>query len=83
MEQINLIFTAYDKLIMGFSPGYSGLISLAILLLLVFAIFRFIKGNFIWIALIIIFIPATWPALKSIARILFILLTFLISRIKI
>jgi len=82
MEQINKIFSYYDKLIMGIPPGYSGLLSLVILALLAWALYKFIKGNFIWIILIIVFIPATWPALKGLGRIIFIIFTFLITRIK-
>ncbi|MCX6812755.1 MAG: hypothetical protein NTW79_04050 [Candidatus Berkelbacteria bacterium] len=79
---ISNIFNFYDKWILGISPGVSGLISLAILLLLAFSLWRFVKGNFIWIILVIIFIPATWPALKSIARILIFVSEFLILRVK-
>jgi len=67
---------------MGISPGYSGLIAILILLLLVWSLWRFIKGNFIWIILIIIFIPATWPALKSLGRMLLIIGEFLLIHIK-
>jgi hypothetical protein len=80
---LSKIFGYYDKLIMGISPGYSGLLSLGILLLLAWAIYRFIKGNAIWIVLVIIFIPATWPALKSIGRLLLYILQFLLVRIKV
>jgi len=79
---LNSIFAYYDKTIMGISPGYSGLISFVILLLLLWSLWRFIKGNFIWIVLIIIFIPATWPALKSVGRVLLLLGEFLLVHIK-
>jgi len=82
MEYITNIFVYYDELIMGISPIYSGLISLGILLFLAWSLYRFIKGNFIWIILIIIFIPAAWPALKSLVRVVLIIFTFLITRIK-
>ncbi|OIN89762.1 hypothetical protein CO019_01245 [Candidatus Berkelbacteria bacterium CG_4_9_14_0_2_um_filter_42_30] len=82
MEQIINIFAYYDKLIMGVSPVYSGLISLGILLLFAWSLYRFIKGNSIWIILIIVCIPATWPTLKSLARIISIIFAFLITRIK-
>ncbi|PIU24518.1 hypothetical protein COT12_00655 [Candidatus Berkelbacteria bacterium CG08_land_8_20_14_0_20_39_8] len=78
---LDSIFSFYDKTIMGLSPGYSGLISLAILLVLLWSFWHFIRGNFIWIILILIFIPAAWPAVKSIGRILLILGTFLILHI--
>jgi len=80
---INKIFSYYDKLILGIPAGYSGLLSLAILALLIWALYRFIKGKFIWIILIIVFIPATWPALKSLGRVLLIIAEFLIARVKI
>jgi len=79
---ISSIFAYYDKLIMGISPGYSGLISLAVLAILAWSLYRFIKGNFVWIVLIIICIPATWPALKSLVRVILIISAFLIARIK-
>lgn len=81
MEQISKIFSYYDKLIMSISPGYSGILSLAILSLFIWALYRFIKGNFIWFVIIIVFIPATWPALKSIGRALMIIGEFLLVRI--
>jgi len=80
---LSKIFSSYDKFIMGISPGYSALISVIILVLLLWSIYRFIKGNFIWIILVVIFIPATWPALKSIGRILFYVTQFLLVKIKV
>jgi len=67
---------------MGVSPGYSSLIAIGILVLLVLAVLRFIKGNFIWVILILLFIPAAWPALKSIGRVLEIIGLFLLVHIK-
>jgi len=79
---INSIFSYYDKLITTIPAGYAALLSLAILALLVWALYRFVKGNFIWIILIVVFIPATWPALKSIGRALAYIAGFFLARIK-
>ena len=79
---LSKIFAYYDKVIMGLSPGYSSLISLVILIILVWSLWRFIKGNFIWVVLVLFFVPAAWPALKSIGRVLEILGLFLIVHIK-
>lgn len=76
------IFSYYDKLLLGVTPGYSSLISLGILLVLGWAIWRFVRGNFIWVVGIVIFIPAAWPALKSIGRFLLIIATFLLIHLK-
>lgn len=64
-------------------PSYAGLLSLAILLILTYSIYNFIKGNIIWIVAIIIFIPAVLPAIKMIFKILLILFEFLVIKIKV
>jgi len=65
------------------SPTYAGFLSLFVLLALAYSIYNFIKGNIIWIVAIIIFIPATIPALKTLLKILLIIFEFLIIKIKI
>ncbi|HPL01393.1 MAG: hypothetical protein PHH45_01170 [Patescibacteria group bacterium] len=83
MEVINTIFSYYDKLLSTMSPTYAGFLSLFVLLALAYSIYNFIKGNIIWIVAIIIFIPATIPALKTLLKILLIIFEFLIIKIKI
>ena len=65
------------------SPTYAGFLSLFVLLSLAYSIYNFIKGNIIWIVAIVIFIPATIPALKTLLKILLIIFEFLIIKIKI
>jgi len=65
------------------SPTYAGFLSLFVLLALAYSIYNFIKGNIIWIIAIIIFIPTTIPALKTLLKILLIIFEFLIIKIKI
>jgi hypothetical protein len=83
MEVINTIFSYYDKLLATMSPTYAVFISLFILIALAYSIYNFIKGNVIWIIAIIIFIPATVPALKTLLKIFVIIFEFLIIKIKI
>lgn len=72
MDQLNLIFTCYDKLISGLTLTQQSFISLALLFILLWQIYSVLRnGHWIFIALLILFLPGTWPAAKRIGAILY------------
>lgn len=81
MNYLDQIFGVYDKLIGGLPPQTQSLISLALLIFLVWQIYQIIKnGHWIFIALLIFFLPGTWPAARHIANLIYLVIQFLYER---
>jgi len=84
MDPIYLAFKFYDNIITRFPPEGQFLISLVILLLIAGAIIGLLKhGHWIFLILLIIFIPGGWPATKHIGLIIWMIIKFLLVRINI
>ncbi|OQA04049.1 MAG: hypothetical protein BWY68_00543 [bacterium ADurb.Bin400] len=82
MSFLDKAFDLYDTLIMKFSPGYQALISLSLLVVFLFLIYRFIKSpKGIILIIILILLPGTWPALKYVGSFLLTMIKFFITRI--
>ncbi len=75
------IFQYVDNLFLAIPPAYRSATALFVLLLLVFSLWRIIKGYGIFILIIIILIPGIWPALKTVGGDLLLLLTYILYRI--
>ena len=83
MESINKIFSFYDQLIAPLPLHYQGLISLGILLFFAWIVYIFIKSkNWIFLLVIIVLLPETWPAARNICLIIWNILKGLASRLK-
>jgi len=83
MEYVNAIFNYYDKLIEPISISYQAIISLALLVILIWNIYQLIKsGHWIFIAVLILMLPGTWPAAKRIGELVWIVITGLLMRIQ-
>jgi len=63
---INQITTLYNQFLTIFPLVVQPIISFVIFVSLVMGIIRLVKQNFIWLILLIVFIPASVPILKNI-----------------
>ena len=78
---LDQIFTYYDKLIAPLSVGSQAAISALLLVLLIWQIWMIFKsGHWMFIAVLIICLPGTWPAARNIGHLLLIVLKFLLVR---
>ena len=81
MNIIEQIFTFYDKLISPLSASQQAGISLLVILIIVWQVYLFIKsGHWIFIAVLIILMPSTWPAVKHVGEYAWVILTMLFNR---
>lgn len=84
MNILDSIFTYYDKLIAPLSIGSQALLSAALLIFLVWQIWMIFKsGHWIFITILIICLPGTWPAARNIGNLVLLLLKFLFVRAQI
>lgn len=63
MEQI---LSIYDQFLGFFPRSIHGAVSFVLAILIIYAIYKVIKHNFIWLILLIILLPASKPILLSI-----------------
>lgn len=83
MQFLNSTFGIYDTLIGQLPVTYQAIISFSILLFLIWIVYIFIKSkNWIFLAVIIITLPETWPAAKNIGKIIYALFTGIARRIN-
>ena len=81
MDAINSIFGYYDRLLAPLPLLYQALISIALLIFMGCNIYALIKsGKWIFLAVIIVLLPETWPAARKIALILWLVTKGLLSR---
>ena len=81
MDSLDKLFSFYDQLISKLPVGYQALISLALVIFLVWNIYLIIKsGHWIFILVLIVLLPGTWPAAKNIALIIWALFKGLFMR---
>ncbi len=82
-QTINKIFNAYDLFIKDIPIHYQALLSLGILLFLVWNIYAFLKsGNIILIVILLAALPGTWPATKTLGKIIWVIIKGLLYRIQ-
>jgi uncharacterized membrane protein YhhN len=77
MEQI---LSIYAQFLSFFPSNIHGLVSFFLAVILVIAIFKVIKKNFIYIILLIILLPASIPILKSVWEGVVNLIDFLLTK---
>ena len=66
------IYTAYNQILSYFPMPLHGLVSLALALLLIYAVYKVVKSDFIFIILLVVLLPASvqifnniWTSLVS------------------
>jgi len=66
MEIFSQINDYYNKIFDFIPAQYRVIIAVVVIAVLAISIFKFLRRNFIWIIIVILLLPATWPALKLI-----------------
>jgi hypothetical protein len=74
------ILEIYNQFLSYFPAGSQWLVSVVLACLLVLAIYKVIKKNFIYIVLLIIILPASVPIFKDVWQNLLALLKFLLTK---
>lgn len=74
------IFGIYNQFLSYFPANLHGLISLMLAILIVVAVFRIIKKDFVYIILLVVLLPASWPILKNIWDSLSNIIKFLLTK---
>lgn len=77
---MDFLFKAYDTFIANFPAQYQGLISLGLLAVLVIGLYQLIKKSLLWLALLILFVPASIPIISKIGQSLLEFLKYIVSR---
>lgn len=77
MEQA---FTLYNQFLSNFPPNLHGIVSLALAALIIVAIYKIIRKDFIFIILLIVLLPASIPILKNIYDSLVNIIKFLLTK---
>lgn len=80
MPYLDQIYSLYYQFLGYFPVQYHGIISLALAVLLVVAIFKVIKKNFVFIIVLVLLLPQAVPILKTVWESVLQLLQFLIKR---
>ena len=70
----------YSVLLSYFPESLHGLVSIALALLLIYAVFQVLKRNFIFIILLVLLLPQAQPILKSVWENVVQVIQFLINR---
>lgn len=82
MQFVDAIFGVYDSAIGQLPISYQAIISFSILLFFIWIVYIFIKSkNWIFLAVIIVTLPETWPAAKNIGKIIWAIFTGIVHRI--
>jgi hypothetical protein len=74
------IFELYNQFINIFPKVMQWAVSVFLAILLVYAIYKILKKNFIYIILLVVLLPASFPIFKNIWQNLLILLKFLLTK---
>ena len=74
------IYTIYNQFLSYFPPSLHGIISLGLAALIVIAIFKVVKKDFVYLILLIVLVPASLPILKTIWQSLSNIIKFLLTK---
>jgi hypothetical protein len=77
---MNEIFSIYDQFLNYFPPNLHGVVSIALAVLIVIAVVKIIKKDFIYIVLLVVLLPASWPILKTIWESIANIIKFLLTK---
>lgn len=78
---MNQVFSFIDNIFLNVPADYRTPAAIFLILLLLWSIYRLVRGYAIYIVLVIILIPGVWPALKIIGLELFKVFGYLIYRL--
>ncbi len=62
---MDVLYTTYNQILSYFPSQLHGFISLVLALLLIYAIFKVLESEFIWIILVIVLLPASVPVFQN------------------
>ena len=74
------IFSIYNQFLSYFPPNLHGIVSLALVALIVIGVVKVIRKDFIYIILLVVLLPASWPILKNVYESLVNIIKFLLSK---
>jgi hypothetical protein len=69
----------YLQFLNNFPVNLRPIISIGLAVLLVYSIFKIIKQDFLWIIVLVILLPSSWPILQSIWAGILTFIKFLVS----
>lgn len=74
------VFSIYNQFLSYFPQNLHGIVSLALAALIVIGIIKVIRRDFIYIILLVVLLPASWPILKNVYESLVNIIKFLLSK---
>lgn len=77
---MTMLFQAYDMFIRNFPTQYQGLVSLALLAVIIICLFQLIKKSLLWLFLLVLFVPASIPILSKIGQSILEFLKYIVSK---
>lgn len=77
---LNEVYNLYYQFLGYFPESLHGIVSLALAVLLIYAIYKVIKRNFIFLIILVLLLPPAVPMLKTIWENVVSVLKFLIQR---
>ena len=66
MEPMQTVINYYNQVLSLIPDAYRLPLSIIIVIILVFALIKFLRKNLIWIVLFLILLPAAYPAIRQI-----------------
>jgi hypothetical protein len=60
------LISIYNQFLSYFPPSLHGWISLGLAILIIIGIIKVIKRDFIYLILLVVLLPASWPILKNV-----------------
>lgn len=76
---MNQILSIYNQFLSYFPSQLHGIVSIALAILIIIAVFKVIKREFIYIILLVVLLPASVPILKNIYETLVNVIKFLMG----
>lgn len=77
---MHYLFSAYNFFINNFPVKYQGIVSLALLAVILITLYQLIRKNIIWIILLVLFVPASIPILSKIGQGILIFLKYIVTK---
>jgi hypothetical protein len=77
---MTFLFEAYDNFIRHFPEQYQGIVSLGLLAVIVISLIQLVRKNILWLALLVLFVPASIPILSKIGQGVILFLKYIVSQ---
>jgi len=75
------VFQYIDNLLFSIPNNYRSTVAVIVLLLLAFSIWRFLKGKFVYLLIILVLVPGIWTSVKILFEDFVMLFGYIIYRI--